>query len=236
VGVIKTRNPKSAASRCVALHRAIAALSVIAVAALGGCQPSSGYSLPIPRIRSSDPFAPKLTPATTTPSPSRRIDNDIPDSRLPEWGEVPGRWQGILIHHTVTQKGPAAFIDKLHRQRGWEGLGYHFVINNGKGAPDGKIEVGFRWRIQREGAHCRDERGADNYWNEHTIGIALIGNFEKHRPTEAQYRSLTKLVHFLQKRYDIPLSKIKGHSSVEPTKCPGKYFSLARLHRLLRQR
>ena len=114
-------------------------------------------------------------------------------------------------------------------------MGYHFVINNGNGKPDGMVEVGFRWPIQKTGAHCRVEGGADNHWNEHTIGIGLIGNFEKHPPTEAQYRSLAKLVHFLQQRYHFSTSKIHGHGDIEPTKCPGKHFSMTKLRRCLNQ-
>ena len=52
-------------------------------------------------------------------------------------------------------RGPAV-IDKYHREgRGWESAGYHFVIGNGTGSPDGSIEVGPRWLAQEAGAHCR---------------------------------------------------------------------------------
>ena len=117
-------------------------------------------------------------------------------------------------------------------------LGYHFVINNGVykngyGKADGLVDVCFRWRQQKTGSHCRPSGDWSNYWNEHTIGICLIGNFEKTRPTERQWQSLVKLVRFLQKRYNIPTSQIKGHRDVKPTKCPGRYFSFGELRRRL---
>jgi hypothetical protein len=154
------------------------------------------------------------------------------------WGWIPpagleerGRWQGILIHHTaVPDHGNAADLDRAHKLRGFDGLGYDFVICNGRGGQDGRIEVGWRWAQQREGAHCRVHPNDSNYWNEHTIGIVLVGNFEKGRPTPAQYESLARLVYFLQQRYDIPWSRIKGHRDVDNTECPGQFFSFGELH------
>ena len=147
--------------------------------------------------------------------------------------EVPGRWEGIIIHHSGTRSGNAAQFDKWHRQQDWDGLGYHFVIDNGAGGPDGRVEVGYRWRNQMTGAHCREEQGDDNYWNEHTIGICLVGNFELQQPTPKQYDSLGRLVRFLQKRYNIPTHRIIGHRDVKPTACPGRYFSWEELRRRL---
>ena len=144
------------------------------------------------------------------------------------------RWEGILIHHSASDSGSAAQFDKWHKQQGWDGLGYHFVIDNGRGGTDGRVEVGYRWRDQLTGAHCRQASRDDNYWNEHTIGICLVGNFEQHTPTPAQYESLAQLTHFLQRRYNIPTYKIRGHRDiVSSTACPGRNFSFAELHRRL---
>ena len=158
----------------------------------------------------------------------------------PSYLEDRGRWQGIIIHHSGVSYGCAAHEDKYHKSIGWDGLGYDFVINNGVykngyGEPDGLVEVGYRWRQQKTGAHCRPEGDWSNYWNEHTIGICLIGDFEKTRPTERQWQSLVKLLRFLQNRYDIPTSQIKGHRDIKVTKCPGRYFSSGELRRRLAQ-
>jgi hypothetical protein len=152
----------------------------------------------------------------------------------PQSIEKRSRWQGIIVHHSATPKGNAAFIDRLHKDRGWEGLGYDFVIDSGNGAPDGRVEVGWRWKEQREGAHTRVTGDYTNFWNEHTIGICMIGNFEFQEPTEGQYRSLAKLVSFLQDRYSIPTSKIKRHSDVDATRCPGRNFSMLKLKNMLK--
>ncbi len=211
--------------------------------AVAGCQ-AGGYSkhLPPPVVRRVQPLAnPNSAPAQTThphikiakPSYSGNIPSAwIPPARL----EIPGRWQAIVIHHSAEDFGDARSYNLAHKERGWDGLGYDFVIDNGNnkdGKPDGCVEVGYRWRQQLVGAHCRARPDDNNYWNKHSIGICLVGNFQKHPPTEAQWRSLVKLIHFLQRRYHIPTSKIVGHRDIKPTACPGKYFSFAELRRRL---
>lgn len=158
----------------------------------------------------------------------------MPVSRL----EKKGKWKGIVIHHSAVAYGNAAHEDKYHKSLDWDGLGYHFVINNGiyrkgYGNPDGLVEVGYRWRRQEKGAHCRIHGDHTNYWNEHTIGICLIGDFDKSRPTQTQWNSLVKVVRFLQSRYNIPTKNIRGHGDVKPTNCPGRGLSVSELKRRL---
>ena len=70
------------------------------------------------------------------------------------------------------------------------------------------------------GAHAK---GA----NRGNIGIALMGNFEKQKPTRAQIGSLTRLVAYLAVQYDIDTARrgyLEGHSHYLPTACPGAYL------------
>lgn len=209
-----------------------------------GCQPHQGSKLPPPTVR---PVQRRYNSAVTTPiyTMSETAANAEPTLSAPAGWIPPMRlsskrnWRGIIIHHSADEAGDAIDFDQAHKNRGWDGLGYHFVINNGNnrhGRRDGTVEVGFRWRKQVKGAHCRVSPTDDNYWNEHTIGICLVGDFEKHRPTEAQWRSLVKLIWFLQQRYAVPTRRIIGHRDVKPTKCPGKYFSFGELRRRLTNR
>ncbi|MBN1437548.1 MAG: N-acetylmuramoyl-L-alanine amidase [Sedimentisphaerales bacterium] len=209
---------------------------VLASVLLGGC-PAAQRTLPNPMLR---PVGPAEMVSNNTLPPQQNYTNNYTSAHQ-EWlpnpqQEVRDRWEGILIHHTATNRGCADYINQLHIQRGWDGLGYDFVINNGTDKPDGLIEVGWRWRIQREGAHCRVEGDNTNYWNEHTIGIALIGNFENYPPSAAQYASLTELVRFLMDRYHITPDQVKGHRDIEPTACPGANFDMERFRQMLRTR
>ena len=97
---------------------------------------------------------------------------------------------GLYTHPAF--KGSKDFIFN-----GWDELGYHFVIGNGRGTPDGMIEVGSRWHKQKHGAHCKTP---DNYFNNHGIGICLVGDFTKRRPSAAQMASLEQLVRFLSNK------------------------------------
>jgi len=135
-------------------------------------------------------------------------------------------WRYIVIHHSASASGSAAEFDKYHREkRRWEnGLGYHFVIGNGNGTPDGKIEIGNRWINQINGAHA----GVEEY-NHYGIGICLVGNFNESYPTAAQMESLSTLVGYLQDRCRIPSEKVIMHRHCRQTDCPGRKFPYYKL-------
>ncbi len=134
-----------------------------------------------------------------------------------------GKWKYIIVHHTAGEFGKALSIDQIHRERGFEeGLGYHFLIDNGTlGKGNGQLEVAPRWLKQEEGAHCK--ASGMNYVG---IGIGLVGNFNNDRPSKAQLHTLTLLVSSLGKYYNIGLPNVFGHRQVPEarTDCPGIRF------------
>ncbi|MFA4933857.1 MAG: N-acetylmuramoyl-L-alanine amidase [Candidatus Omnitrophota bacterium] len=132
------------------------------------------------------------------------------------------KWRYIIIHHSATDEGSSLSFDKAHLSRGWDGVGYHFVIDNGsKGKKDGQIEVSPRWLKQENGSHCKA-----GSMNTKAIGICLVGNFSKETPTPKQVDALVYLVDKLRRYYKIPLNQIMGHGQVPgaKTECPGKNF------------
>jgi len=132
------------------------------------------------------------------------------------------KWQYIIIHHSATDGGNSLNLNELHKRRGWAGIGYDFVIDNGTdGKEDGQIEVSPRWIKQEKGAHCQ---ASD--MNSKGIGICLVGNFSKEKVSDKQMASLVYLVNILRKHYKIPKERIMGHGQVPgaKTECPGKYF------------
>jgi N-acetylmuramoyl-L-alanine amidase len=223
---------------------AVLVLAAASFAAVLGCQaPSTRVIDPLPPpihdFPGAEPPAPAVVPAPAPP-PGEPAAPDPHAVWLPPNG-ISKRWTTIVIHHTATDFGSAATIDRWHRDKGWDGLGYHFVIGNGTETPDGAVEVGFRWREQVHGAHCRlseaDARRQGlrdtNHYNEHGIGIVLVGNFQHSRPTERQMASLVELVSFLMKRCGVPASRVVGHGEVDQTKCPGRNFDVSALRRRL---
>jgi N-acetylmuramoyl-L-alanine amidase len=132
------------------------------------------------------------------------------------------KWKYIIVHHSATDSGSSELFNEAHQRRGWHEVGYHFIIDNATaGKTDGQIETGPRWTKQSDGAHCKASA-----MNEKGIGICLVGNFSKTRPTAAQMDSLVLLVNVLRKYYNIPKSRILGHGHVPgaKTECPGSNF------------
>jgi N-acetylmuramoyl-L-alanine amidase len=97
------------------------------------------------------------------------------------------------------------------------GLGYHFVIGNGSGTPDGEIEIGNRRLDQINGAHA----GVEEY---NHYGIRIVRDFNQSRPTVAQMASLSVLVEYLQNRCHIISENVIMHKHCRQTDCPGRYF------------
>ena len=60
--------------------------------------------------------------------------------------------------------------------------------------------------------------------NRGNIGIALIGNFDRTKPSTAQVRSLQNLLASLCDLYRIQPSKIFGHGDLKTTGCPGRHL------------
>ena len=132
------------------------------------------------------------------------------------------RWEGIVIHHSGATTGSPDSIDSQHKDRGFRGLGYHFVIGNGLGADDGEVHVGYRWQQQLPGAHTAGVNG--DYYNRRTIGICLIGDGEKRAFSDVQLMALTRLVGELQRRLDVPDERVMLHRDVAPRSGPGRLF------------
>ncbi len=134
-------------------------------------------------------------------------------------------WKYVVLHHSANAEGSYDQIDRDHRKLlGFEGCGYHFVIGNGTGSPDGQIEVADRWLNQKNGVHCRN--GKTPEVNEYGIGICLVGNFDQSAPTARQVAAARALVAYLGDRYVIPADHLGTHDqfATGATDCPGKNF------------
>lgn len=110
----------------------------------------------------------------------------------------------IIIHcsDTPTDRNVRAKdIDYWHKQRGWKGIGYHFVITI-----DGTIECGRM--VDEVGAHCEGH-------NTRSVGICLIGCGDY---TSEQYTALEKLLRSLKEQFTG--IRIYGHNSFSPKTCP----------------
>lgn len=149
--------------------------------------------------------------------------NDPNDLFLPP--KADRNWRYVVLHHSASDTGGYAQIDREHRKKlGTAGCGYHFVIGNGTGSPDGQVEVTQRWSDQKAGAHCRTAK--DPGVNDYGIGICLVGDLDHNPPTAKQIAAAHALVAYLSERYAIPAQHVGTHAVVaqDATACPGKHF------------
>ena len=144
-----------------------------------------------------------------------------------------GRWKYIIIHNSATRQGNAKIFDNYHTRvrKMSNGLAYHFVIGNGTSSGDGEIEIGSRWTRQINGGHV-----ASDYLNNISIGICLVGDFDRDKPTKAQLDSLRELITYLRGRTGRTgrqFIQVRGHREInpKPTSCPGKNFPTSTIRR-----
>ena len=115
----------------------------------------------------------------------------------------------LVIHHGASSKTETAeSYHRMHQNRGWYGIGYHYIIEW-----DGTIKRGRPENVI--GAHSVPV-------NSNSIGICLVGDFTKHEPSKAQLNSLVWLVKDILTRY--PKLKIVRHKDTDATACPGHLF------------
>ena len=118
----------------------------------------------------------------------------------------------IIIHHVgnTNRDVSAAEIHRWHRNNGWSGIGYHFVIRK-----DGTIERGRP--MDMLGAHCYEH-------NWHTVGVNLVGAFDDNEPEPEQLAAAAKLLAALCRYYGLKPDEdtIKGHRDFNNTACPGQ--------------
>jgi hypothetical protein len=167
-----------------------------------------------------------------------------PRELTPPGGVQGARWQAIVVHHSSSPRDTPQGMHQYHlKEKRWAGgLGYHFVIGNGVGYPDGKVFVGPRWKRQASGAHCKSDAGRysgvwreRNFFNTHAVGICLIGNFEQSSPTPKQLATLEALIAWLCDSTRAAPERVYGHGGVtHKTICPGKLLS-AKLPSVVRQ-
>ncbi len=118
----------------------------------------------------------------------------------------------IILHCSAVkpnQTSSAKQIDRWHKQRGWKGIGYHYVIRR-----DGTIELG---RAESEvGAHCTGH-------NKYSVGICYEGGLDANGKaadtrTQEQKDAMLALIKELRTRY--PKAIVTGHNTFANKACP----------------
>lgn len=120
--------------------------------------------------------------------------------------------RSIIIHCSATEEGKdyrAKDIDRWHKDRGFSGIGYHFVVLR-----NGEIENGRP--IEQIGAHAA-------FHNKYSVGVCYIGGLKNGVPkdtrTTDQKLALSNLIKELKRKF--PEAIVIGHRDVNDGKsCP----------------
>lgn len=192
-----------------------------------------GQKLRVPVKAGAAQPAPKAAAAVAAGDRRRVLPAPI-QSTIDAVGVTPGRWKNIVIHHSGTREGSGKGMDRYHREerRMENGLAYHFVIGNGHGMGDGEIYVSRRWTGQLDGGHL-----AIAALNANSLGICLVGDFSKSRPTARQLDTLEALCRALMRKTRVTRENVTTHRLIHPkhTQCPGRYFPTASFTKRLAQ-
>lgn len=129
----------------------------------------------------------------------------------------PNDIDAIVIHCSASRAGVdlrASDIDKMHKERGFACIGYHYVIDL-----DGTVEIGRP--LPKDGAHCNTAGLSGKSYNKHSIGICYVGGLDRDgnpadTRTPAQKVALDDLVYKLINEY--PIKEVIGHRDASPDK------------------
>lgn len=174
-------------------------------------------------------------------------------------------WQYIIIHHsseqrdkymnwdaikeahvsytvdsTIVSRGVFLFCREIEPEKhifkkAWDNIGYHFGIEK----IDKEYCIRYGRNLNTIGAHTFIN-GTRNYFNRYSIGICMVGNYNREQPETNALKMLIVLCGMLVNIFNIPKENIIGHreayilSGNSPKKnCPGDKFDLEELRRLL---
>ncbi|XP_046386519.1 peptidoglycan-recognition protein SB1-like [Ischnura elegans] len=144
--------------------------------------------------------------------------------RRSQWGATPpssvtamrSPVEYVIIHHTVTSTCSSLAtcsrilrtIQTDHKGRRYDDIGYTFLVSS-----DGKVYEGRGW--DKVGAHAPS-------YNDRSIGISFIGNFQTERPTQQQQNAAKSLISCAVSLGKIGANyKLLGHRQTKATECPG---------------
>ena len=127
----------------------------------------------------------------------------------------------LIVHHTGRTIDFPLFIKIRHIfLRRWEDIGYHFLITTSK------VCKGREEHLQ----------GAHTYrYNQNSIGICIIGDFNERKPSEKQLKTLCSFLAQKAKEYGVKSENILGHKELPGVNkdCPGKNIEMNKIRSIV---
>ena len=136
-------------------------------------------------------------------------------------------WQAIRKYHmSYAYNGNIISAETAHQLKKegkkvkppWDDVGYHFGIE----LINSKYEIISGRMLGKPGAHC-----IENNMNKKSIGICVVGNFDKIPPPLEAWSLTASMVASLCHMFKIPFTKVKGHREYASYKsCPGSKWDM----------
>ena len=121
-----------------------------------------------------------------------------------------GTVKRIICHNADATTCSIEDIDRWHKNNGWAGCGYHFLVRKDssiyRGRPENKL-----------GAHT------SNY-NTGSLGICFEGKYNTEEMPEAQLKAGQELIKYLLDKYNLSKANAYKHKDFNNTDCPGHNF------------
>ena len=115
----------------------------------------------------------------------------------------PDRWNCIEVYYSRTTGGNLAQLASLSGLASAKDVNFHFVIYNGRGGEDGRIESTEKWLQQWS---CIP--GGSWYGTGTTIRICIVADGQKVLPTDCQLKRTAALVEELSHKFNISPANI----------------------------
>ena len=113
------------------------------------------------------------------------------------------KWDFIEVYYSGTNVGDIEEITRFNGFTNSEDVNYHFLVCNGTGGTNGKIQATTKWHRQRAALG-----GQDWFGNNQTVRICVVADGIKFLPTDCQLKRTTGLVEVLARKFDISAKRI----------------------------
>lgn len=134
-------------------------------------------------------------------------------NRAESYSQITVHHQGVRINQSVNWQDVVYDIHNVldgHLERRFGDIGYHMIIDRA-----GRVWEGRSLRFT--GAHVAEH-------NDRNVGIMLLGNFERQRPSDKQLLSLRSAIAATRKTFSISSDQVYGHRDLGQTLCPGRHL------------
>lgn len=132
----------------------------------------------------------------TTLSPVEKIASDSLKSKVQQWDY-------IEVYYSGTVSGNIDQLAKFSGLPSSDDVNFHFLVCNGTGCQDGKIQAAERWNRQMPAMPATNWTGPSQ-----TIRICVVADGVRSLATDTQIQRTTDMAESLARDFDIPKDNI----------------------------